>query len=633
MADLTTLSSSADWRAQGNALLSEGRLEEARHAYEQAVACGPLDAAAHISLGYAQLQFGAAALAENVLRLAVQLDPTSADASYLLALALQAQGQHEEALHRLKKLLQEHPNFAHARRDLARALERNGQSDEALVEYELAWGHDKSQPDLAGGYLDLLLARRSWERVLTVLDEAQNKVPEAKLYRARALYALDRNKEALILLEEILGATPDHVFALNGKAAVLISMGEHHEALQISESAQAIAPGSYHAWANAGTALGHLGRHEEALAVYDKAALVDPDEPEAWINRVQGLIHLNRCVEAQQVAQDGLKKYPDNPELRWRLAIASLLQGDFATGWPAHESRWATSRPAEGLKPLICPQPLWTGQDLAGKSLLLYHEQGFGDTLQMLRFVSLVANKANKVLLSVPEPLQELARESLDTANIEVTGEVNISAASFDFQCPLMSLPLAFSANEQSIPKSVPYLRIPATAKHSWQSRTAGLHSPKVGLAWSGNPNHRNDANRSIPLESLLSKLPRGYAWVCLQKELRAHEKDLLASHPEIATYSANLLSFSDTAALVDSLDLVISVDTSVVHLAGALAKPIWVLLPFAPDWRWMLERQDSPWYPTARVFRQDARRDWAPVLDRVVAELQAWLPKFPIPT
>ena len=254
-----------------------------------------------------------------------------------------------------------------------------------------------------------------------------------------------------------------------------------------------------------------------------------------------------------------------------------------------------------------------------GKAILLHSEQGFGDTIQFCRYVPLVAARGARVILEVERPLQELMTTLVGATQVISKGN---PLPDFDFQCPLLSLPLAFGTRHETTPSVTPYLRAPVQALKSWQARLAPNARPRIGLVWSGKPTHKNDQNRSISLRSLIPLLDIEATFVSLQQDVRTDDATVLKDQSSILYFGEALKNFSDTAALISNLDLVISVDTSVAHLAGALAKPVWVLLPFVPDWRWLLDRNDSPWYPTARLFRQDDTRAWDKVIARVHAAL-----------
>ncbi|HSY29200.1 MAG TPA: glycosyltransferase family 9 protein, partial [Burkholderiaceae bacterium] len=265
-------------------------------------------------------------------------------------------------------------------------------------------------------------------------------------------------------------------------------------------------------------------------------------------------------------------------------------------------------------------RPLWLRKErLDGDTILLHGEQGYGDMIQFCRYVPLVAELGAKVLLEVPRPLARLMENLEGVDEVIVRGD---QLPDFDYHCPLMSLPLAFDTRLETIPAKIPYLAANSGGRSVWQERLGDKSGPRIGIAWSGNPVHDNDRNRSIALDDFIEIVSESAQFVCLQKEVRPADHALLQQRSEILTFNEGVSDFQDTAELIANMDLVISVDTSVAHLAGAMGKPVWILLPFNVEWRWFLDRSDSPWYPTARLFRQQTPGNWKPVLAAIAREL-----------
>jgi hypothetical protein len=325
---------------------------------------------------------------------------------------------------------------------------------------------------------------------------------------------------------------------------------------------------------------------------------------------------LGRLDEARASFDRAVGIRPDFAQARWNRAQAMLLAGDFAQGWREHE--WRLKAHPELQRAFA--QPLWLGEvPLDGKTILLHAEQGLGDTLQFCRYAPLVAARGGRVVLEVQKPLVDLMRDLPGVAAVVARGE---PLPDFDLHCPLLSLPLAFGTRLDTIPAQMPYLGAPAERAAGWEARLT--KRPRIGLVWSGNAGHKRDRARSIPLYALMPVFDLDAAtFVSLQKEARAADAAVLKQTAKLIDVGAELETFADTAALIRQLDLVIAVDTSVAHLAGALGKPLWLLLPAAPDWRWLAGREDSPWYPTARLFRQTVTRAWGPVVARVRAALE----------
>ena len=300
-----------------------------------------------------------------------------------------------------------------------------------------------------------------------------------------------------------------------------------------------------------------------------------------------------------------------------------MLLGDFERGWPNLEWAWIAARQRSAKRSFSQPQ-LFGSHELEGKTVLLHAEQGFGDMIQFCRYVPLLAERGARVILEVYEPLRALMSTLPGVAQIVSTGK---PLPDFDMHCPMMSLPLALAAESTTILSQTPYLRASPQAVMDWNGRLGPRHRPRIGLAWSGLPAHDNDHNRSMRLSAFLPPLAGFNAtYVSLQREVRDVDAPMLQDRSDVLHFGDELKTYADTAALIANLDLVISVDTSVAHLAGALAKPVWILLPFIPDWRWLLDREDSPWYPTARLFRQDETRGWDNVMARVRAALDEYL-------
>ncbi len=333
---------------------------------------------------------------------------------------------------------------------------------------------------------------------------------------------------------------------------------------------------------------------------------------EAYNNSGAALYLLKRYDEARANFDQALARDANYADAHWNKAQLTLLQGDFAQGWAEHEWRWKMSAVNHAAPDFA--QPLWRGDAvLAGKTILLHSEQGLGDTIQFCRYAPLIAARGARVILEVQKPLKRLLTGLPGVADIIVSGEPR---PPFDFHCPLMSLPLAFGTRLETIPPSC--LPVPENVAAHLATRVEHDNRRRIGLVWSGNANHKRDRDRSIPLRALLPLLEIDATFVSLQKEVRASDAVILKERNDILDLSEGLGDFSDTAALISKLDLVITVDTSVAHLAGAMAKPVWLLLSDVPDWRWLLDRDDSPWYPTARLFRQDAACDWNAVVARV---------------
>jgi hypothetical protein len=341
---------------------------------------------------------------------------------------------------------------------------------------------------------------------------------------------------------------------------------------------------------------------------------LQPYDTDALVNRGVTLHDLKRFDEALASHNRAIALRPDHADAHFFGGLSRLLAGDFGRGWIEYE--WRRKGASTGPSRRDFAQPLWLGgAEIAHKTVLLHSEQGFGDTIQFCRYAPLVAARGARVILEVEEPLRGLLTGLAGTARVVAKGERLLD---FDLRCPLLSLPLAFGTQLETIPSAGPYLRAPDQALVKWGARLPIKRRPRIGIAWAGNAKHIRDRERSIDLRGLLPLMDADATFVSLQKEVRAADMETLKQSADIIHFGHELESFSDTAALISHLDLVISVDTAIAHLAGALGRPVWILLNYVPDWRWLLDRDDSPWYPSARLFRQSETREWNSVIARV---------------
>jgi len=387
----------------------------------------------------------------------------------------------------------------------------------------------------------------------------------------------------------------------------LQALGRMDAAAASYRQALALNPNFAEAHNNLGNAQKALGDLEQAIGSYERALALHPDYVDAHSNLGLSLQLLGRFDEAAAHYERAIALNPDYAHARWNQALLQLLFGDLASGLRNYEWRWQSANKPRNLK-----QRQWRGEPLKGASILLDVEQGIGDTLQFLRYLPMVQAAGGSVVLGVPANLRRLVAELPGLAYLGTSGE---PLPPFDWHCPLMSLPLAFGTTLESIPTQTPYLSVPADAQRMAASLPWPADGLRVGIAWAGSPTHLGDRFRSIPfplLEPLLHI--EGAHFFSLQ--LGPEAAQLATAQAPITDLAPAITDLADTAALMQQLDLVIAVDTAVVHLAGALGRPVWVMLPFSPDWRWMLDREDSPWYPTMRLFRQPQFGDWPAVVD-----------------
>jgi Flp pilus assembly protein TadD len=447
-----------------------------------------------------------------------------------------------------------------------------------------------------------------------------------KLERAVALHQSGDAEMAFPIYQEVLSQQPDNPVAQHFLGVIHYQRGNLEEALPFLERAAALQHDEPEFHNNLGLALAAADREPDAVAEYRVALSLKPDHPVAWNNLGLALQAENEIAGAIDAFRHALALKPGFTHARWNLALALLLDRQFEEGWREYDAR--LELPELGKNRHRYDGPRWNGAPLEGRTILLYPEQGLGDALQFARYASILAARGARCVIRCPDALAPLLATVPGVARVVRDDE---ALPPYDVHAPLLSLPRLVGTQADAIPATVPYIAIGEEHRAAARATLARSSAPlRAGLVWSGNPGHGNDRNRSIALTALLPFLDvPGIVWFSLQHGDRAAQiaqtrgAEALAPLPSDST-------LSDTAALIAELDLIVSVDTSIAHLAGALSRPVWILLPFAPDWRWQLGRDDSPWYPTARLFRQPRPRDWPSVVSRVVAELRTWAPSAP---
>jgi len=542
---------------------------------------------------------------------------------YAIALGHYEAGRQAEAETALRQVVRARPEFPDARFKLANTLAELGRLDEAEAMYRQAL---RLKPDFhqvhnnLGNLLRSKGLRDEAEACFRRGIDCQADFPEALMNLGILLAEDGRAKEAEDAFRRALRGNPDHVDVLYNLALLLGGGGRLDEAEAACRHALRLSPGS----ALAANVLGTLlvrqpERIAEAEAAYRQALAIQPDFPEA-LNNLGALCRLTgRWQEAEAAYRQALKVDPGHVVVLDNLAHLHLLQGHFEQGWAEMEYRWLTDRNRE-FRGFF--QPRWDGKAFLGKTLLVHYEQGAGDGIQFFRYLPKVAAMGGRLVVECPASLYRLFRDNLP-AEVRLV-RCQEALPDFDLYCPLMSLPLAFQTRLETIPANVPYLKPPAEAVANCPLLTARPGAQVlVGVLWAGNPGHHNDRNRSLDfslLEPLLAT--PGVTWAILQLERRPEGFERLAASSGWLDPMGGVKDFADTAAIIAQLDLVVGVDTSVIHLAGALGKPVWLLLPLMPDWRWLLGREDSPWYPGIRLFRQSEYNAWPEVVRRVACAL-----------
>jgi tetratricopeptide (TPR) repeat protein len=440
-------------------------------------------------------------------------------------------------------------------------------------------------------------------------------------------HQLNHLAAAIESYQKAVGLKPDFFEAWDNLGAAYKAAGQLDAAVTAGQKATMLRPQAPGACLNLGNALKALGDLPGAEAAYRRALALEPANPKPQLNLANTLREAGRLPEAIDLLRQVVGKNPRLAEAHRDLAFALLISGALAEGWAENEWRWETEEMRK--KRRTFDQPSWRGENFSGRTLFVYTEQGFGDAIQFVRFIRLAAERGGHVILECQPALKRLLEQVSGVSRIVVRDE---PLPPFDYQVPLLSLPNVLGITLESIPNPVPYLKPSGTG--IGELPPANDSAFRIGLVWAGNPAHQNDHGRSLPFRELEPLLGlTGISLYSLQIGKRVEDLRHSDSAGRIFDLSPRLTDFSATAALIDQLDLIISVDTAVAHLAGALAKPVWLLLPYAPDWRWLLGRADSPWYPTMRLFRQPSPGQWAGVIRAVVDQLAERLPSAPPPT
>jgi len=591
------------------------------------------------------------------LRKAESLRKNDPKTILLLAICLQSQNKKSESIAVYRKLLKLDPANEGALLNYGTLLLEDGELHNAQDLFKRAVAANQLNPvahfNLATCYRKQGQAERalqSYEMVLTL----EPGLIEALQGRAEMLDELKKHHEAITTHDQLTILLPDDPSVWNNRGVSLVSLKRLDDAKASFERSLALKPGYVKAWHNLGQVMKDLFQFEEALACFEKALKYDPDSGELWSlhgvalhglgnltdalascnqsisldpNNAKGWLVRGAVLNDMRSQEDAIRNYqqaqridPGFPEAYWNEAHAWLLEGEFKIGWTLYEWRWKLKDFSRSIREFDSLP--WLGlENLQGKAILLHAEQGLGDTIQFCRFVTQVKALGATVYLEVQEALVSLMATLEDVDGILPRGA---ELPPHDYHCPLMSLPLALSTKIDSVPARIPYLGASQENLCKFKSLLREqVGKPRVGIAWAGNAEHKNDFNRSINLRAVERMVSDDFNWISLQKNLSERDSEHLAALG-IQDMSQHLIDFSDTAALMGHLDLVISVDTSVAHLAGALGKKVWLLLPYSPDFRWLWDRRDSPWYPTMTLYRQPKPLDWESVISGVQQDLGA---------
>ena len=604
-----------------------------------------------IQEAYELHQAGKLITAEGIYKEVLIEQPDHIDALFLLGALYLQQGNYDTACTYFMRTLAIKPDHPMAYCNLGTALQESGQVDKAIESYRKSIS---LKPDYADAHYNLGNALNN----LGQLDKAAKSYEQAILYRQDyidAYYNLGnvlieqcKHDNALDCFTKVIALKPDHAMAHCNLGSALQKLGRIDEAISSYKTATALQPDYSIAYCNLGTAFQELGKIDEAISAYKKVISFNPDFVMAHCNlgsalQRSGLLNeAKRCFENaimhnpdyamaysnlgsiyQEFSNlsEAIENYdraivlnPDEPAAHKNRSMVLLLQENFADGWPEYE--WRLQTKTHSLRDFR--KPRWDGSPLNGKSILVHAEQGFGDTIQFVRYLPMVKAQGGHVIFECHKSLFRLLKNSSGFDTIIERSSNNVPEVEFDFHIPLLSLPGLFDTNLDSIPADVPYVMADSNLVNEWQSRLDQDSNFKIGIVWAGNPSFCNYHTRSCSLSDFdtLAEIT-GFSFYSLQKGVVSTEGST-ASMLKITDLSSDLNDFADTASVISNLDLLISTDTAVVHLAGAIGLPVWTLLHSAPDWRWWLKRSDSPWYPGMRLFRQSKLNDWTGVFKQV---------------
>jgi len=549
---------------------------------------------------------------------AVQSRPFNIAQTLQEALSLHQQGRLRDAEKLYARLLKAAPNNFDALHLLGLIKAQSGLMGEAYRLMSAALKINPNVPDVLINFANVLHGLKRDAEALESLDKALVLRPgdlEAILYRGNALSALNRPQDALSCFDAVLARNPGRSDALLNRGTALAALGRHAQALADFDAILKHAPNHVEALYNRGTALLDLSRDSEALDTLERMVVHAPHYARAWTNRGRALQALNRHQEAVASFEKAIAVDKDYADAHSNVALSLLTLGALPRGFAEYEWRWKRAGMADMRRNYR--GRLWLGEfPLGQRTILLPAEQGLGDTIQFVRYAPLLARAGATVVLEVQPELKPLLATIDGVASCHARGE---ALPAFDLYCPLGSLPLAFKTEPSTIPADIPYVRADEAHIAKWRPTIEVLPGKRVAFAWAGHARHPNDRNRSIDLKLLEPLFAlESVSFVSIQRELWGDDSALLARHRNITHVGDKLADMADTAAVAALVDLTIAVDTSVVHLAGAMGRDVWVLLPFSPDWRWTLAGEHTPWYPQARLFRQPTAGNWASVLATV---------------
>lgn len=648
------------WNELGTLELAMNDVAAAARSFARAVELDPHSAIYHHHYGSTLRRQEQWAAAEAEYRLAIECNADQFDSYVKLAELCERRGAVDEAVETYRRAIALRPKNIVAMNALGILLHNRGRYDEAIVAYEQALKLEPNRPELQHNLGNTFRTLGRFEEAATRFRQATRLKPDyakAHYHLGATLHQQGKPNEALAALQMALIYNDKYAEAHDELGNVLVSMDKDAEAVECYQSALRLRPDLVNAWGNLGTLLNTLGRRDEALRCLSQAVKLDPNLPEAHNNlgnvykaqhRLEeakacyeralqlrphyGKAHYNlgniyleygQLDEADRSFETAIKHSPKYPEANFQHGALHLLRGDYPTGWAGYEWRWGMQNAVKGKREFL--QPTWDGSPLDGKTILLYTEQGFGDTIQFIRYAPLVKARGGRVVVECQPRMIPLLRGCEGIDELVPRGE---GTAKFDVQAALLSLPAIFQTDEATIPCDVPYFKPDPKLVEKWRGWLDLLSGFRVGIVWQGSPTFLRDATRSIPLAHFapLAAVP-GVRLIALQKGTGTEQLLAIGNRVPVVTLPDDVDStaggYMDTAAIMQSLDLVISSDTSAAHLAGALGRPCWVALGYVPDWRWLLDRSDTPWYPSLQLFRQKTRGDWNGVFQELATRLR----------
>lgn len=591
---MTKLAEAIDAHKQGN-------YSKAERLYRKVIDRGEnIASLAHAKqmLGVLRFQTGHLEVARRLIKQSTMINPKDDAGHYHYGVVLAALRLHIDAIEAFSSAIAINPDNVGAFNNRGVSLHQLERHEEAISDFEKAAQADPTMHEAHYNRANSLADLGRFADAVAAFDRVIELAPDyayAHLNRGHALRRLDRHEAALAAYDKALEIAPKDIEVLISRGSVLVDLKRYGDAAETYDEVISRQRDNARAWLGKANALMMLGVWDGAMKAYSTAARLDPKSVDALIGCGNCLHEVGRDQEAIEAYDKALALKPDRAEAKFFKAFPVLALGDYEQGWKLYEERWLTKRFAAQRK---FAMPSWRGEDLTGKTLLVWTEQGYGDMIQFVRFLPLI--KGGTVLLMAPKPIAPVLQGDRHTVVVD-----GASLPPFDYHCPLLDLPGALGITLETLPAD-PYITPNSQKAADWSlwlgERQEGR--PRVGLAWAGNPGFRSDRGRSLPLGALAPLFEvENVEWFSLMKDVRPEDSEALAALP-LRDFSGQIVDFADTAALISQLDVVITTDNGAAHLAGAMGKPVWLLLQKYQDWRWLRDRTNSPWYPTMKIFR-----------------------------